>query len=600
MKGYIKQALLAIWLTIWVGCQGQIGQPGGDGLRVGPSDPSPLVFECDPDKEPTVTHLRRLSRQQYSNTLDSLVATFFGGFHRDEMRAEIEVEIESIPDDVLNDYDPEVIRGAAFKRLNDSVSQAHVNSFVKVGAAFAEYALSNLDRRSSVVGVCSVDADTSNDADCIEDFIERFGLLSMRRPLSDEEFAFYKEVYADGGDPVQLNPDGFRDVIAVMLASPNFLYHVAAEGESLDGRDDLFTLGPYALASRLSYHFWETMPDAALFSAAADGSILTDEGYRAQVERVFHDGRTDETLDSFFYEWLNLEGTPDPSALVGTTRYDVFAGDDIPTPALRQNMIDEVLEMTRHYRRAPGGTLDDIFVSEHSFAQTEDLAKIYGVQPWDGSDDGLVSFTDPERSGVLTRAALVSTGTVTTRPIIKGVLIRRNMLCDSMPNPPANRPDDEVLSPPYTKRQETESLTEQPGSSCLTCHSTINDLGFATETFDALGRVRYSEPFIMSDGSIMAELNLDTSGVPEITPNDNTSVQNGAELSEALVGSGKVHACFARHYFRYTFGRAENLSDDGCVLESIRQKVIEGGSLEDTFKSVAFEPAFKLRRRGKD
>ena len=601
MRGYKTQAGLILLLTVFGGCQGQIGLPGGEGLRMSPEEPSPLTFECDPGKDPTVTHIRRLSRIQYSRTLDTLVATFLGGFHRDEMRAEIDIELESIPDDVLRDYDPEILRGAPFSKLNDSVSQAHVSAFMKVATAFADHVMSNLDRQASFVGACSVDVDTTNDASCVEDFIERFGLMAMRRPLSDDEFAFYREVYADGGDATALSSDAFRDVIAVMLASPNFLYHVADEGESIDGRDDLFELGPYALASRLSYHFWGTMPDEELFAAAANGSLLTENGYAEQVERIFEDARTSDVLDEFFFEWFDLEETPDASSLVGTAQYDAFAGSDVPTPALREHMIEEVLDLTRHYLASENGTLDDIFLSKHSFARTSDLAGIYATPTWDGSADNLVSFSNTQRSGVLTRAAMVSTGTVTTRPIAKGVLIRRNMLCDSLPNPPANAPDDAQLMAPYSKREETEALTEQPGSSCETCHSTINDLGFPTDTFDALGRVRFSEPFIISNGSVIAELNLETTSTPQITENDSTQVQDGAQLSEELINSGRVHACFARHYFRYTFGRTENLSEDGCVLEGIRVKrLFEGGSLKDAFKSVVYESAFQLRRRGED
>ena len=599
MRGTTQLGVSALLVAsvLWAGCQGQIEQP--DGLRVAPGEPAPLTFECNKKEEPPVAHLRRMSREQYSRTLDSLIALYLGGHHRDEMRAEIEFELESIPDDLVNDANGELVRGATFRRMNEDVTQVHVNAYIKVAKNFAAHAMSNLDRRAAFVGACSVDADVDNDAACIDDFIRDFGMMAMRRPISEDEFSFYKEVYADGGNDFEINADGFADVIAVLLASPDFLYHVEAQGESINGRDDMYEVGPYALASRLSYHFWRTMPDRELFEAAADGSLLTEAGYEAQVERVYSDPRTQDTLDAFFYEWLDLEHTANPNALVGTARYDAFAGDDAPGPQIRQAMIDEVLSLARHYRELADGTLDDVFLSDLSFARDPELARIYGVPAWSG-DDNMPRFSDPQRSGVLTRAALIATGTVTTRPIHKGVVIRRNILCDSMPNPPANRPNNEALEPPYTKRAETEALTEQPGSSCVGCHTTINPLGFATEGFDALGRVRFSEPFYVADGSVMANMNLDTTAAPKVTANDNTVVSDGAALSEHIVESGKAHACFARHYFRYTFGRPEDLSKDGCALESLREKSINGGSLRDMLKSVAYEDVFKMRKRGED
>src|SRR5205085_8204083 len=96
---------------------------------------------------------------------------------------------------------------------------------------------------------------------------------------------------------------GLRSVVFSLLLTPQFLYHVEVEG---DGEDTQFDLGGYELASRLSYHFWQSMPDAELFAAAADGSLVTDDGYQAQLDRVFADPRTQATVDRFYDEWLQL------------------------------------------------------------------------------------------------------------------------------------------------------------------------------------------------------------------------------------------------------------------------------------------------------
>src|SRR5690606_14701750 len=117
--------------------------------------------------------------------------------------------------------------------------------------------------------------------------------------------------------------------------------------------------------------------------------------------------------------------------------YDAFAGDIVPTAELRQHMIDEVLDLALYYSRSPSGTLADIFTSDRSFAKHADLAAIYDVEPWDGEGEP-PRLPGTERAGVLARAALLIAEGADTNPVLKGVLIRRNILCDNLPPPPPN------------------------------------------------------------------------------------------------------------------------------------------------------------------
>ena len=72
--------------------------------------------------------------------------------------------------------------------------------------------------------------------------------------------------------------DGARVVVEAMLQSPNFLFHVEA---GLDGK-----YSDYDAASRLSYLLWNTMPDDALFQAAAKGELGTAEGRERAARRL--------------------------------------------------------------------------------------------------------------------------------------------------------------------------------------------------------------------------------------------------------------------------------------------------------------------------
>ena len=91
-----------------------------------------------------------------------------------------------------------------------------------------------------------------------------------------------------------------------MLMSPRFVNHLEIDGTRSRPRRRPAALIAYEIASRLSYIFWQTMPDEALFAAAADGSLATDAGFAAQLDRVFADPRTRDTLWQFWNEWLRL------------------------------------------------------------------------------------------------------------------------------------------------------------------------------------------------------------------------------------------------------------------------------------------------------
>src|SRR6185369_11483509 len=128
------------------------------------------------------------------------------------------------------------------------------------------------------------------------------------------------------------------------------------DGTPVGGRGDYLALGPYEIASRLAYTFWQTMPDDALLAAAADGSIATDAGFAAQLERVFGDARTQGTLWQFWNEWLALEG------FVGfVSNRPAFmalaAGENVGAPGHDHygDMVQEIRDLTDLYTwKQPG------------------------------------------------------------------------------------------------------------------------------------------------------------------------------------------------------------------------------------------------------
>lgn len=575
-------ALALITPLVTAACTGLIGD-GRDGQ--GPEDKPPSTptnFVCDEEVVQDALPLRRLSHVQYRNTVTDIVH-FALPSEADAVNAAVASTFDRIPDDLRLGPDKHY---AGFTSLDQAIQQDHVDGAYTVAAAVADELTNTTARLSEVVGACATDADTGNDDACLDDFILAFGERALRREVTSEDVAFYRG--PAGTAPFE--PADYADVIALMLNAPHMLYFVehglGAEGRKVD-------LDGYELASRISYHFWQTLPDEELFAAARSGEILTEDGFSAQVERVFEDPRTRAALASFFSEWLENTTLEELDSRVGTPVFDTFVDGLSPGPELRENMLQEVVDAATYYAFNGSDSFEDFFRSSRSFARTDDVAAIYGVSTWSGS--GEPPETSSERAGLLTRPAYLATGSANTRPIMKGVFIRKALLCDEIPPPPANAAaNPPELSDELSTREVVEELTG--GGTCAGCHTTvINPLGFATENFDALGRVRSEQRLFDDAGAEIGTAPIDTSTVPSVDDGDETVSAGAHDLTDLMMQSEKPRACFARQYFRFTFGRIEDLDRDACVLAGVKEALDEDRPLAEVLRTVALSSAFRQR-----
>jgi hypothetical protein len=355
------------------------------------------------------------------------------------------------------------------------------------------------------------------------------------------------------------------------------------------------------LASRLSYHFWNTMPDEELFAAAADGSLLTDAGYLAEVDRIVADARTRETVDTFYREWLRYDQV---GGLKSTALFDAFANDPAilaDGPGVIAAMQEEVDQLTSYYTWEVDGDFQDLLTSDLSFTTSPLLASIYGVSPWDGQGEP-GHFENGERSGLLSRAAFLVTGSYQTNPVLRGAIIRRRILCQDMTAPPpsalpAGALDPPEYSPEMTTRQAYEEKTKN--EPCASCHAKMNPIGFVLEQYDALGRHRTAER--MFDPETAEELDalpIDTKAVPELTAGDMAEVSQTADLMQKVAETGQVESCFARTYFRFAHAKIES-GNDHCAVERVEAALAglddSPGSLREALRAIALDPSFRQR-----
>jgi hypothetical protein len=519
---------------------------------------------------PAESPLRRLSRLSYVSTLEALLG---------------DAAVEGVASE-LGQLFPDGENSSVFTANDARVTQRHVDAWYGVTNALSRAASSDPERLEALAGACAVASPLARD--CVASFVTSFGARAFRRPLTTSEEARYLELY----DAAQPAAEIFRGVLFTLLMAPQFLYQFETEGTpaATPGR---LRLSSHELAARLSYHFWQAPPDDALSRAADDGSLLTDAGYQAELERVFADPRTRVTVNRFFREWLGLEGF---GGFVNTPAFTAFAEGSDADLGLYGEMVGEIEEMVGHYVWSSEGSYADLLTSNLVLTQSSRVADLYGVEAWDGSAS-IPTFAAGERSGLLTRAALLVEGNDVTNPIKRGAFVLRSILCGEL-EPPSDLPPDALTLPPFDPNQSTRQRFETKTSpmECTGCHSTLNPLGFALESFDALGRFRTEERVFSDDGELANTVPVDP--VVELALGSDVVVVNDAvEYSNALAARPEAMDCLARQYFRFTYRRHE-AEGDACTIAALRTHVEGAASLREALRSVALEAWFREKVEG--
>ena len=582
-----------------VGCTGEIrgtlgsaGKPSGapSSSSAGPlpvvSNPGGTTVRCDPKAEPGVSPLMKLSTVQYRNTVRDLLAAVGA----DAALASIEAPLASVPDDSLGD---------GFRGLDNRTALEHVQGYFDVGMALGDAVAKDKTLLKAVAGSCATVATLSDS--CVNGFLDRFVRLVYRHPLTDSD----RSDYLDLNDGTRTPAEAIRAMVVVAMMSPRLVNHLEIDGAPIGSSSDRLQLTSYEVASRLSYTFWQTLPDAALFAAAEDGSLATDAGFAAQLQRVFSDPRTHDTLWQFWNEWLAFE------KFTGfeTTRpafQALAAGEAIGQPGhdYYGDMVQEMRDLTELFTFDRNSTLAELLTTKLSVTKSPDLAHLYGVAPWSGSG-AYPTLPTGTRAGLFQRAALLVSNLESTNPFHRGALVRRSLLCDALPQPDANAlPPGSLDPPPFDPNQTTRQRYQakiEGNSLCTTCHGSFASIGYVLESYDALGRYRTSETvFDTETGAKLAELPLDTSADTELTADDTTPTTSAAELNQKLVASEQVEACLAQKYFQYATRRdPADDSLDRCVISDLTAGLKDPQvGLSGAFKRLAQYASFFQRKVG--
>ena len=302
---------------------------------------------------------------------------------------------------------------------------------------------------------------------------------AFRRPVQEKDVSRFLDLIErrqqQGVNPLQ----AYKNALSAVLCSPSFLY--------LDepATDDDGTLGQHAIAARLSYFLWSSVPDQRLRQLADEKKLANPAVLKAEVRRMLKDPRSERLITGFLESWLTLDllGQTPPE---NSGSFRVYHDQD-----LERAMEQETILFTRHILDE-GLSIDNFLDSDFVIVNAA-LAKLYGLSniPKGNKFQKVNIEKQGNRGGLLGQASLltVTANGVDTSPIVRGVWVLENIL-GTPPSPPP--PDIEPLDPDIRGAKTIRDQLEKHRSnaSCAECHRKIDPLGFALENFDPIGRYR--------------------------------------------------------------------------------------------------------------
>ena len=410
---------------------------------------------------------------------------------------------------------------------------------------------------------------------------------AFRRPVDAEtrkQYVGKVEERLKAGDCFET---ALRSAYRAALCSPDFLYHVEPAGK-LDG---------YALACRLSYFFWRSMPDDRLSKLAQAGTLHERDVLRAESERLLNDAKSQRFVEDFLGQWLKLRliSATDPDRKL----YPEFS------PYLQDSMVGET---RAYFRELIAKDLDASHLVKSNFAMlNERLAVHYGIPGVSGSQIRRVPLpAGSPRGAFLTHASIlkITANGTTTSPVPRGAFVMDRLLGlppePPPPNIPAIEPDARGAK---TIREQLDK--HRSNAACASCHAKMDPPGFALESFDVIGgaRTRYRsigagdaaprgsiDPFIGI--SFKLGPNVDASGVLP----DGRTFAGSNEFQDLLAADrGVLLKNLARQLVIYGTGRNVSFGDReqlGAITASTQKK---GGGVRTLIHELTQSELFKTR-----
>ncbi len=410
----------------------------------------------------------------------------------------------------------------------------------------------------------------------------RFAERAYRRPLSPAEGADLRAFYATLRKEHELgHEEALRDTLVSVLLSPHFCYRF----ERTPPGPRAVPLGDYALASRLSYFLWSSMPDAELLKHAAVGDLHEPAVLKAQTRRLLRDPKVRGLATEFGGNWLDFRRFEEHNS-VDRVRFPAFTNE------LRSAMFEEPVRYLVDVAQRDRSVLDLLYGND-TFVNPV-LAKHYGMPDSRGKPDEWVHVEDAGqygRGGVLPMAVFQTRNApgLRTSPVKRGYWVVRRLLGEQIPPPPPTVPElpkDEARTGELTLPQLL--ARHRDNKSCAACHRRFDSIGLVFENFGPVGELRTRDlggrPI---DTAATFPDGIDRKGLAGLR----------AYLQEKRQDDYLDNLC--RKMFVYALGRSLVPSDDLAIKEMRTRLVADDYKFGSLVETVVLSPQF-LNRRGRD
>ena len=442
----------------------------------------------------------------------------------------------------------------------------------------------------------------------VHQVIERFMTRAYRRPPTDQEVSrmllLYDRLHSQNGS----FEESIIGTLSAVLCAPGFLM-LDKPADSSSGETPRSQLNDYELASRLSYFLWSTMPDDQLIELARKGELHQTGILRKQVLRMLDDPRSDEFVEHFCSQWLNLDSVY--TVMINPEYFPRF-----PEP-LKTQMHQETTEF---FRTVLKENLSCLSLIDSDFTVLNaPLAKYYGIKDVAGSQFRKVALSpEHRRGGILTHASVLlgnSSGD-DTHPIKRGVWVLERLLGDPPPPPPPAVPalqENEPTAEPQSLKDRL--IAHRESEACMNCHRKIDPWGIAFENYDGIGVWRGST--FQKKGSAAVAVSEKSQSPkkrtarkraarkprkatevdPRTTLANGTEIQNLDDLKAYLVEHKRDQFAetLVRKLLSYSLGRYLEFTDTESVKKLTSDFREDEYRMKDLIVSIVLSETFKTR-----
>lgn len=538
------------------------------------------------------------------------------------------IKNEHVLEDVLvNQYERMIPEDfAEFDRLDSSIDVLYIQGAFQASLEISKKFTGNPSRTldpllkafiKKKVTSCSKELSQVNSSqledDCLRDFVVNFGLRIFKRPLSEDEIQSAMVFYNsnESASPVEK----LCHTIHRFMISPEFLFNIDVSSESRLLEEDVVELDSYAIARRLSYRLWDSLPDDKLFKMAENFDLSQDGPFEAALEYVLsRKNKVNTSLVQFIYQWLNIRssgniGVPlynNPRNLAALEDHGVYYyGEKKHLPharflnAAHQEVSDFFLLLLNQ-----NATFMDLFTSNISVTKSEMLAKLYNVEPEERSLDEITPanakrFAEDQRAGLLTRTAVLFDSSINAHPIHRSIRIRERFLCEFISDPPPDIDGDQLAKPENLgdKLFSTRELYQRKTSPslCMGCHQKINPFGFVLSRYDGFGAYNEQEIFYslkLQRSTVETDDEVDFTGVW----GNHQIISGPIEFSKAVGESREARYCFAEKLVSHFNGLPANIDNNICQIALVSSH-LKSKTLKEALFALFNDPSFRRLKR---